>query len=572
MTRISSRRSLYFDQDADILTPKMKDDRLKYTLVVVLMIAVGGTRCVAPCAAQSSVSPGSSRTRVEQAAQLVAEGVAALEKNDVSAARSFFQKALEANPGEVSALTYLGVLADRAGDLGEAERHFAAAANHSPDSAAARNNYGAILLKLGRLPEAAIQFELSLRLDKDQPNALVNLAQIRFSGGTPEDWRAARALFDRAYALAPDAEVARALVVVALRLEDRQAAARYFPEYSARLAEATGAINKTAARAELGGALLEAGLFKEATIELAAAVRGEPSNTEAIMRLAKGYLGMGDISAAGRTLEGAVAQGIDSAPVYVLLSSVYEQSGHLENAIPAMRLAIERAPQSEEYRYVYGMLLTRALAPDAAVMRLKEALETFPRSARLWLALGVAHFKAGRNNEAAKSLTRAIELDPKIATAFAYLGMTYVETGLYDEAIKQYEQALTINPGLGVVNYLIAETLLKTTGADMGRVQKELVRAIKLEPSFAPARLALGKLYLRNNNLAEAAGELERVIKLDPNLAEAYYQLGRIYTKLKRTADAQTSLAAFKRLSEAQKEQGQKDRKEIVSRLANVLF
>jgi Tfp pilus assembly protein PilF len=524
-----------------------------------------------PCAAQSSVS-SATRTRVEQATQLVAAGVTALERNDAMAARSYFQKALAVNPADVIAHTYLGVLADRTGDLLEAERHFAAAAASGPSSSAARNNYGAILLKLGRPKEAALQFEVSLRLDKNQPNALANLAQIRFAGGAPDDWRTARELFERAYALTPDAEVARALIVIALLLKDREAAVRYYPEYSARLRESSNSINTAAARGELGGALLEAGLFKEAVNELNAAVSAEPSNTEAILRLAKAYLGVSDIPAAGRTLEAAVARGVNAAPVYVLLASVYEQSGHIENAIPAMRLAIERDPQSEDYRYSYGMLLTRALAPDAAVIRLKEALETFPRSARLWLALGLAHFKAGRNDEAAKTLTHTIELDPKISTAHAYLGMTYVETGEYDAAIKQYEQALAINPGLGVVNYLIAETLLKKTSADTDRIKTELVRAIKLEPSFAPARLALGKLYLRNNRLEEAASELERVIKLDPNLAEPYYQLGRTYTKLKRTAEAQTTLATFKQLSEAQKAQGQKDRKDIVSRLANVLF
>jgi len=72
--------------------------------------------------------------------------------------------------------------------------------------------------------------------------------------------------------------------------------------------------------------------------------------------------------------------------------------------------------------------------------------------------------------------------------------------------------------------------------------------------------------------VAEAARELEQVIKLDPQVAEAYYQLGRVYTRLKRTAEAQTALATFKRLSDTQKEQALKDRKEIVSRLSNVLF
>ena len=543
---------------------------LKATLFAVILTAAAAANWAAPCAAQVSIS--STNGRAEQAARLVAEGVAALQRNDESAARGLFQKALELNPNDVAAHSYLGVMADGAGDLAEAERHFAAAAIADPASPSARNNFGAILLKLGRLKMAATQFEISLRLDKNQSSALVNLAQIRFAGGTPEELRTAHALFERAFALAPDAEIARALVVIALRLGNKEAAAKYLPEYAARLEGASSQTINATSRGELGSALLEAGFFKEAVVELNAALSFEPSNTEAILRLAKAHLGLKDFPAAGRTLEGAVARGIDSAPIYALLASVYEKSGHVENAIPAMRLAIQRDPQSEVYRFTYGMLLTSVLAPEAAVIRLKEAIEAFPRSARLRLALGIAHFKAGRNDEAAQTLRQAIELDPKVATAYAYLGMTYVETGQYAEAIKQYERALAVNEQLGVVNFLIADVLVKQAPPDNARIETQLLHAVKLEPSFALAHLALGKLYFRTNRLEEAASELERVIKLDANLAETYYQLGRVYTKLKRAAEAQATLATFKRLSDEQKEQEQKARGEIVRRLANVNF
>jgi tetratricopeptide (TPR) repeat protein len=77
---------------------------------------------------------------------------------------------------------------------------------------------------------------------------------------------------------------------------------------------------------------------------------------------------------------------------------------------------------------------------------------------------------------------------------------------------------------------------------------------------------------LRSNRLPEATTELEQVVKLDPNLAECYYQLGLLYRRLKRPADSQAAVEKFKQLSETQKEQALKDRKEIVSRLAKVLF
>jgi superkiller protein 3 len=237
-----------------------------------------------------------------------------------------------------------------------------------------------------------------------------------------------------------------------------------------------------------------------------------------------------------------------------------------------MRLAIQRDPQSEHYRFTYGMLLASSVAPRAAVIRLEEAVEQFPRSARLWLALGIAQFKAGMNDKAAKALTRAIELDSKFAPAFAYLGMTKVEIAQYDEAIKLYEQALAINEKLDVVNYLIADVLLRKGSADTARIEAHLERVVKWEPSFVPAHVALGKLYSRTNRLAEAADQFERAVKLNPNLAEAYYQLGRVYSRQKRTSEAQATLSKFKRLSDSQKEQEENERSEIVRRLANVRF
>ncbi len=548
-----------------------KSKPLRFILITLFITAAGAGSLGATITLPSS--SGQTDSGAGQTERLIAEGLAALERDDSSSARSLFQQVLALKPDDVTAHTYLGVIADREGDLAEAERQFAAAARSDANSPSAQNNYGAVLLKLGRSKEAAARFEASLKIDKNQPSALINLAQIRFSEGTPEGFRAAKEMFERAYALAPDAEIARAIIVVALRLKDNEAAAKYFSGYSDRLA---GADKKTtasaASRAELGSALLEAGLVKEAVTELGAASSLDPSNTETILRLAKAYLASGDIPAAGRTLESAVARGIDSAPIYVLLASVYEKSGHIENAIPAMRLAIQRDPQSENYRFTYGLLLTNALAPRAAVIRLKEALELFPRSARLWVALGIAHFKGGLNDEAARALTHAIELDPNFAPAHAYLGMTYVETGQYDEAIKRYKRALAINEKLGIVDYLIADALLRQADADPAQIEAHLKRAVELEPEFAPAHLELGKLYSRTNRLNDAAHEFERAIKLDANLAAAYYQLGRVYARQKRSAEAQATLATFKRLSDSQKEQEQTERREIVRRLSDVIF
>jgi Tfp pilus assembly protein PilF len=508
----------------------------------------------------------------QKAAALVGEAVSVLERGDATSAKDILQRASKLDPNNELAHTYLGVIADRSGDLVEAERHFAAAAIAAPTSPAARNNHGAILLRLGHTEQAARQFEVSLRLNPEQPSALVNLAQIQFARDKPEGLRAARALFEKARAIAPDAEIARALVVIDLRLNESKAAAADYRDYAIRVGNAAARINSAASRAELGAALLAAGLSNEASQELSAAVASEPSNVEAIILLARSFLAQRDIPSAGRTLESAIARGLEAAQLYATLAEVYQASGHVENAIPAMRLAIERDPQSEVYRFRYGMLLTDTKAPEAAIIRLNESLKEFPRSSKLWFALGVAHFKNHKHDQAAAAFERSIELDPKFAPAIAYLGIVYDETARYTEAIASYTRAVAVDAKLAAVHYLLADALLRQPSADNVSAESHLLRAISLEPSFAPARLALARQYLRLERVAEAANQLEAVAAADPNQPEAQYQLSRVYMRLKRPADAQKAIAAFKRLSADQQKQAQTERQELVRRLANVNF
>jgi Tfp pilus assembly protein PilF len=559
-----------------------RTSRITLSALALAACLAAWTGAPAACAAAQArgggrVQRATPRRAGTDAARLVEEGAAALERGDEAAARAAFTRALASDPENVAAHTYLGVLADRAGDLKGAEKHFAAAALAAPFLASARNNYGAVLMRQGRGQLAAAQFEASLKLERDQPNALVNLAQIRFESGRDEDLRAARELFGRAMRVAPDVEIARSLVAVSLRLGEKDAAAAAYREYRSLLAAAGGAPAATAvlsakSRAELGAALLSGGLADEAVEELGAAVAADPSDVAALVSLARAHLRRREIPAAGRVLEGALSRGLGDARLYAALAEVYEAGGYVENAIPAMRLAVARDPRNESYRVRYGLLLNDTKAPAAAVIRLRESLTEFPRSSRLWLALGIAQLNDGKNEDATRSFERALELDPASSPALAYLGAARAERGQYEEAAALYERAIGADPRQAAPYYLAADALLKQAEIDEPRVARHLARAVELDPDFASARLALAKLHVRGERFAEAAAEFERVVRLDPQSAEAFYQLGRVYVRLKRTADAQRAMDAFKRLSEAQKEKRDTERQDLLRRLADVRF
>jgi len=518
----------------------------------------------------AEVKPPGNASR--NAAGLVTEGASALQQGNSVRAKALFQRAVVLDPNNVDARTYLGIIADRAGELTEAERQFAAASRAAPTSPEAHNNHGAILFRLGRKGSAAQEFEASIRLNPNQAGALVNLAQIRFAEGTKEGLGSARELFLRAEAIAPDAEIARGLVVISLRLHEPAKAAEEFLRYQARLKNAPPELVGPAARTELGTALLEAGLFAEAATELEAAIAAEPSNADRVLLLARAYREQKNLPAAGRTLESAVAHGVESGTLYAMLADVYEESGHAENAIPAMRRAIQIEPRSERYRFRYAMLLTDTQAPQAAVIRLQEALAEFPRSSRLWFAMGFAQFQDNRSEDATRAFSHALDLDARMFPALAYLGMISVDQGKVPDAIPYYRRALAVDEHSPVVHYLIAEAFSKLSPPNEEEDESHLKRALDLDPRFQRARLALGKLYLRSNRFAQAAAELEGIIHDDPKLAEAYYQLGRVYVRMKKMNEAQAMLAKFESLSKSEKEQSESQRRDIVRRLADVRF
>src|SRR4030095_10224595 len=140
-----------------------------FVVPAVLLILTAGEIPCARFVAQSTIVPKQTERRAAEIDQLIADGVRALERNELSLAKKNFEQVIALDPKQVLAHTYLGLIADKSGNLKDAEHHFAIAAELDPAAAATRNNLGAVLLKLGRPQQDATQFEASLRLNPNQP-------------------------------------------------------------------------------------------------------------------------------------------------------------------------------------------------------------------------------------------------------------------------------------------------------------------------------------------------------------------------------------------------------------------
>src|SRR5262249_774533 len=92
-------------------------------------------------------------------------------------------------------------------------------------------------------------------------------------------------------------------------------------------------------------------------------------------------------------------------------------------------------------------------------------------------------------------------------------------------------------------------------------------KALALDPSYALAHYALGRLLARLSKYPEARVELEQAVALEPSLTEGYYQLAHTYVRLGESEKANRAMASFKKYQGIE----QSERQELLKHAQTVI-
>jgi Tfp pilus assembly protein PilF len=113
----------------------------------------------------------------------VAKGTRALEGNDLTAAKAYFDHALRSNPNNADALYYEGVLADKAGDKDSAEKSYKAALKAKPDHEQAAVNLSALYIDGLHYEPALAVAQAGIAKHPNNPSLHMNAAVAAASNG-----------------------------------------------------------------------------------------------------------------------------------------------------------------------------------------------------------------------------------------------------------------------------------------------------------------------------------------------------------------------------------------------------
>jgi predicted Zn-dependent protease len=144
---------------------------------------------------------------------------------------------------------------------------------------------------------------------------------------------------------------------------------------------------------------------------------------------------------------------------------------------------------------------------------------------------------------AREALEKVLQLDSKSFSALRQLGELELHSGEYANAIEHLKAALALHPDDPAVALLAAESM--ETTRDLAGARQTLDASLERKPDQLPARLLLGRVYMRLGKPAAAHDQFEAAQLIDHDNEEAAVGLAEAEVEQGSFAEALKQLAAL---------------------------
>jgi tetratricopeptide (TPR) repeat protein len=261
-------------------------------------------------------------------------------------------------------------------------------------------------------------------------------------------------------------------------------------------------------------------------------------------------LSTGQYSAALSQLEQRPSPEKVTGQWHLLASKAYDGLDQPKRAVAEAEAALAADPRQEAYHLQLGQIFLSRNTPKAAFEIFDDALRLFPNSLLILLGRGVALMNLGRYEEAEKELNACLARKPDLGIAFESIETVYLQTARPEEAERAARAYQSRNPGDYRGYYFLAAAQDRLQIADVQTESEALLRALNLKPDYAPAKVLLATISLRQGDTSRALRLLEEAGRDRPDYAPAHVQLAIVYRRLGRKADAARESELLQKLSD----------------------
>jgi tetratricopeptide (TPR) repeat protein len=246
-----------------------------------------------------------------------------------------------------------------------------------------------------------------------------------------------------------------------------------------------------------------------------------------------------------------------------------QKQGKLEDAAEEYRRFLQLSPKSWEARSNLGVVYAQLGRFDEAVTEYREALAAHPSAVAVRYNLAVALYKGVHFGEAATELEAVLKTKPDHPQAPLLLADCRLLLGEWKQVIAILDPLLEGDPDNKAILYMLGTALMRDHQAERGQrvldrilrqgdsaeahlvlaiasreanddiaAEKELRRALELDPNLPTANGILGDVLVRMGEGAAAVAALSRELEVNPNHFESHLLLGLLLRQESKTAEA----------------------------------
>jgi tetratricopeptide (TPR) repeat protein len=325
------------------------------------------------------------------------------------------------------------------------------------------------------------------------------------------------------------------------------------PTYAQRGGQ-TGRSDSTAeAELQKGITLTRSGKFNEAIPHFLAA-QGQVRDASALsFNLALCYVGTGQYQPAIALLNELRANGTSNANIENLLAQSLLGSRQPEEAFAAFERASRLAPENEKlYLYVIESCMGNGYF-DMGLKVAEIGLKRLPRSAPLVFEHGILLARLDFIDEAMQELGKVAKLAPGTDVAYIAAAQKSIFESNVDEAVRIAREGIGKGKQHFMLLALFGEAVIlsgvEPRSPEFADARAALEQSIALSPTYASARMSLGKLYLMEGRMDDAINQLDVARELDPKNSAIYSNLAAAYRRRGDTARAEEMLAILDKLN-----------------------
>jgi tetratricopeptide (TPR) repeat protein len=324
------------------------------------------------------------------------------------------------------------------------------------------------------------------------------------------------------------------------------------PIYAQRGQSSRG--NSTAeAELQKGIELTRGAKFQEAIPHFLAA-QGQVANASALsFNLALCYVGTGQYKSAIALLNELRSSGGNNANVENLLSQSLLGNGQPEEAFAAFERASRLAPENEKlYLFIVESCMNAGYY-DMGLKVVEMGLKRLPRSAPLVFEHGILLARLDFIDEAMQELQKVTKLAPGSDVAYIAAAQKSIFESNVDEAVRIAREGIGKGKRHFMLLALYGEAVMlsgvEVRSPEFSEARAALEQSIALSPTYASARMTLGKLYLMESRMDDAIVQLNVARELDPKNSAVYSNLAAAYRRRGDTARAEEMIAILDKLN-----------------------